>query len=139
MYLDRKILKSLVKERIIESRTLLKEGCYSGAYYICGYAIEYALKSCFAKNIKKCEFPDLNALKQIYTHTPKDLVKASGLGIEIDKQIKKDRIFAVYWQVVSSWSEESRYQIHNPKKAQDLYKAVNNSKHGVLKWIKKYW
>lgn len=128
----------LAKMRVSESKILLSKKKYSGAYYLCGYAIEYALKAYFAKQIKKSEFPDKEAVLRIYKHSPIDLMKASGLQKKFQDQLDADKTFAVYWNIVKDWSEEARYEIHSEKEAKDLYKAISDSSHGVLLWIEKY-
>lgn len=128
----------LAKMRLSESKILLSKNKYSGAYYLCGYVIEYVLKAYFAKQIKKSEFPDKEAVLRIYQHSPTDLMKASGLQKEFERQLDIDKTFAVYWNTVKDWSEKARYEIHSEKEAKDLYKAINDPNHGVLLWIEKY-
>lgn len=128
----------LAKMRLSESKILLSRKKYSGAYYLCGYAIEYALKAYFAKQIKKSEFPDKEAVFRIYQHSPTELMKASGLQTRFQKQLVTDKDFAIYWKTVADWSEEARYEIHSEKEAKDLYKAISDPNHGVLLWIEKY-
>lgn len=36
----------------------MDQGLYDGAYYLSGYAVEWALKACIAKNVKRYDFPD---------------------------------------------------------------------------------
>jgi len=128
----------LTKIRLAESKILISRKKYSGAYYLCGYVIEYALKAYFAKQIKKSEFPDREAVNKMYQHSPADLMKASGLQKKFEDQLKVDKIFAVYWNTVKDWSEKARYEIHSDKEAKDLYKAIIDPSHGVLLWIEKY-
>src|SRR2546428_748431 len=43
------------------------------------------------------------------------------------------------WDLVQSWSEQSRYRKHRPESAKALVEAVSDSRHGVIAWIKLYW
>ncbi len=74
-----KLLRDLANSRIQESKVLLDNKCYNGAYYLCGYAIECALKACIAKNIKASEIPDRKFINDIFTHDVKSLVRLAGL------------------------------------------------------------
>ena len=58
---------------------LLREKRYDGSYYLCGYAVECALKACIAKATQRSEFPDLDKVKASYTHDLTVLVKKAGL------------------------------------------------------------
>jgi HEPN domain-containing protein len=138
--MNRAQFKKLAHLRLKEAKILLDNGQYSGAYYLCGYVIEYALKAYYSKNIKRSQFPDLKAVQAMYKHRPDELIKAAGLyNKKFEDKKNKDKVFQSYWKIVSDWSEESRYYLHSPQKALDLYEAVSNSKNGILKWIEKYW
>jgi hypothetical protein len=51
-------LQRLAKERVAEAKILLAARKWSGAYYLVGYAVEFALKACIAKRVKAEDFPD---------------------------------------------------------------------------------
>lgn len=55
--MNRSDFQTLAETRLQEAKSLLDNGHYSGAYYLCGYAIEYALKACIAKQTKAEDFP----------------------------------------------------------------------------------
>lgn len=52
---------------------------------------------------------------------------------------KSDPLFQKYWDVVQSWSEQSRYGKHTTDSAQALIEAIGDKNHGVVKWVKGYW
>lgn len=137
--MNRNDFKKLAIMRVKEARILIDSHGYSGAYYLCGYAIECAVKACYAKKIKKHEFPNRNTVNQIYSHVLHDLIKVAELEKKSEDKKKIDKIFATYWTIVNRWSSDSRYKFRREKEVKDLYKAVNDPKHGILKWIKKYW
>lgn len=138
--MNRLLFKKLSTSRLKEAQTLLKRGHYSGAYYISGYAVECALKACIAKKTRKGDFPlDRKSLENIYTHELEKLIKGAGLDIELDKQVRIDKTFAIYWGVAKDWSEDARYEQHHRKKAEDMILSITDSKKGVLQWIQKYW
>ncbi len=51
--MNRTDLQKLSNIRIREAKVLFAAGEHSGAYYLAGYAIECALKACFAKGVKR--------------------------------------------------------------------------------------
>lgn len=137
--MNRNELKDLAKIRLRETQVLLKKGYNEGAYYLCGYAVECGLKACIAKQTKRYDFPDKDAVNASYTHNLSNLVKTAGLWQTLVKEIKSNKNFESNWAVVKDWTESSRYEKLSEKKAKDLYSAVTNRKHGVLQWIKQYW
>ena len=118
---------------------MLDVGQYSGAYYLCGYAIECAIKACIAKQTLRYEFPDKKKVNASWVHNLKDLVKVAGLQASLELEIQGDAQFEVNWKTVNDWSELSRYEVHTRLEAEDLYKAVTDGKHGVLKWLRQHW
>ncbi len=55
--MNRSSLQNLANERIKDAEALLMAGRWSGAYYLAGYAVECALKACFAKKTREYDFP----------------------------------------------------------------------------------
>lgn len=137
--ITRSDLRDLARLRVKEAKTLVKNKCYSGAYYLAGYTIECALKACIAKKTKKSEFPDLETVKRSYQHIPEGLVSTSGLKIDLEKKILRDRHFAARWAIVVQWKPESRYEIKSQREAEGLLEAITDSRKGVLRWIGQYW
>jgi hypothetical protein len=41
--------------------------------------------------------------------------------------------------VTKDWNEQSRYSTHPEKDAEDLFRAITDRHHGVLKWIRSQW
>lgn len=137
--ITRSDLKELTGIRLKEAEALLNKRLYSGAYYLSGYAVEYALKACIAKRTRKSEFPDKDVVFKSYSHSPSDLVGVAGLKTQLDAKLTSDRPFAVNWNTVLQWSENSRYEKHKRKEAEDLLLAITDARDGVLLWIQLYW
>jgi HEPN domain-containing protein len=137
--MNRDYLKKIALIRRKEAQVLLKNRNYDGAYYLSGYIVECGLKACIAKRTERYDFPDKKRVNESYTHELEKLVKVAGLMPTLEQEIKNDSIFDVYWSVVKDWSEDSRYQDHTRNKAYDIYSAITNRKHGVLRWIKQHW
>ena len=125
--------------RAREAKALLGLRLYDGAYYLAGYAVECALKACIAKGTQKYEFPDKGKVISSYSHKLGDLVTVAGLADVRTEYSRLSPEFRTNWQVVQSWSEESRYHRHEAEAARELVAAVGDSRHGVISWIKRYW
>ncbi|MEW6131453.1 MAG: HEPN domain-containing protein [Acidobacteriota bacterium] len=137
--MNRDDLKELTKIRLKEAKLLLDHGKYSGAYYLCGYIVECALKACIAKLTRRYDFPDKKRANESYTHNLSDLVKVAGLVASLNTEKTSDPTFEINWKVVITWDESSRYTTHGQAEAQGLYQAIADRRHGVLKWIKQHW
>jgi HEPN domain-containing protein len=103
-------LRELARERIKDAEALFNVGRYEGAMYICGYAIEMALKAKFCKTLKWPEFPETNRefnqnekYKPFKIHTLDLLLSYSGQETKIKTR------FLAEWSTVAAWSPESRY------------------------------
>ena len=137
--MDRKALQALSRVRLVEAKALLNAGLPDGAYYLAGYAVECALKACIAKEKQRYEFPEKKRVNASHTHDLRELVKVANLEGPWEAAAKENAEFRKYWNVVQSWSEQSRYARHSSQSAQALIEAINNRKHGVIKWVKHYW
>ena len=134
--LGRDTWQKLSRLRVKEARTLLRAGHYQGAYYLLGYAVECALKSCISKQVKRNTFPEKNSGKY-YTHDLTTLLSYAGLASELSAQDTKTRDS---WNTVKDWSEERRYRIDQVERVTaDFYTACTARKFGVLAWIRKSW
>jgi hypothetical protein len=117
----------------------LKAERFEGAYYLCGYAVECALKACIAKQTRRYDFPDKDTVRDSYTHNLVKLVRLGNLESELNKRINLDMAFEANWGVVKDWSEDCRYEHPTESQARDLFKAIANPSHGVLGWIRQHW
>lgn len=132
-------LENLAAIRIKEAEVLLAAGCYQGAYYLAGYALECTLKACIAKQVKEFDFPDKKLANDSYTHNLASLLIPAGLTQELRAQEKHDREFRLNWAIVIKWSEESRYKFAiKEQDANELFNAITDNESGILSWLKKY-
>jgi HEPN domain-containing protein len=132
-------LENLADLRIKEAEILLTAGCYQGAFYLAGYALECTLKACIAKQVKEFDFPDKKLANDSYTHNLANLLITAGLKQALDEQKKQDNEFKLNWALGIQWSEESRYKLTISKKeANDLFSALTNNQSGILTWLKNY-
>ncbi len=136
--MNRSDFQYLAVERLDDAKVLLDESRYSGAYYLSGYVVECALKACIAKLTKRHDFPDRQAVRA-YTHDLSQLFTIAGLETKRDAGFRRDRDFRLNWLVVKEWKEQSRYELPGKQQAENLYDAVADPEHGVLRWIKQRW
>ena len=102
--MNRTDLQRLAEERIEEAALLLIATKYSGAYYLTGYAIEFALKACIAKLTNKHDFYDLAIAKECFTHKPNVLVKLAGLRPKLDADMAVDLDLEANWAIACAWT-----------------------------------
>jgi HEPN domain-containing protein len=138
--MNRDDLQRISRLRVKEARILFKNGYFSGAYYLLGYAVECALKACIAKQIKRYDFPDRKLINDSYSHELEKLLSVSGLKAELQEEIRSNPKLEVNWAIVKDWSVQSRYSTDiSETTARDFYSAVTTRKDGVLSWLKKWW
>lgn len=125
--------------RLTEAKALLNWKHHDGAYYLAGYAVECALKACIAKQTKRYDFPNKRIAIDSYTHDLNQLIRVAGLQAALATEIRRDANFEVNWAIVKDWNEESRYERHDAAAARGLYLAIADTRHGVLKWLKRHW
>lgn len=137
--MDRRNLQELSKVRLTEAKALLNLGFFDGAYYLAGYAVECAIKACIAKGTRRYEFPDKKKVDSSHSHDLQGLIRVAGLEDARSERASHDPEFRKYWDVVQSWSEQSRYRRHSPESARKLLVAVGDRRHGVISWIRLHW
>ncbi len=133
--MNRLDFQELAELRLKESKALLATGFPDGAYYLAGYAVECALKACIAKRTREHDFPDQQLVNSSYTHKLNELVRLALLQDEL----KADPTAAINWEIVKSWSEQSRYKQKGLVEATELLNAIDDGAGGILPWVRKHW
>jgi HEPN domain-containing protein len=137
--MNRSDLQRLSNTRIREAKILFAAGEYSGAYYLAGYAVECALKACFAKSVQRYDFPD-KKVQRVFIHNLTELVALANLKDELLAARLASEDFVAAWQIVGKWTEESRYSSTLTKTdAEEILDAIGRRRDGVLTWIKRHW
>ena len=133
-------LEALADLRLKEAKVLFENGLFQGAFYLCGYSIECALKACIAKSFRENEFPNKKLVNDSYVHDLNQLLKLSNLSIKFKTDAENDAKLDIHWALVKDWSEQFRYKPTIEKiRAEELIKAVSDDQSGILQWIKKHW
>ena len=102
-------LRELAEARLLDANVLFAHGRFDSAYYLCGYAVELALKAriCMTLNWegypeKRSDFEDFGSFR---THKLTALLTLSG---------QEDRITTEYaddWSSLINWNPEVRYRV----------------------------
>jgi HEPN domain-containing protein len=102
-------LDSIARARIEDAKALLMAGRFDGATYLCGYAIEIALKARICRILNWPDFPstggESRAYRSFQTHELDVLLRLSGQ----EARIKQDHF--ELWNEVAVWKVESRYNV----------------------------
>jgi HEPN domain-containing protein len=99
-------LKCLSKGKLEDATILLKNGRFDTAYYLCGYAVELALKRQICLTLGWDEYVKKdfsNDLKSFMIHKLDVLLFLSG----IEKKVKRE--YFSPWAAVRVWDSEVRY------------------------------
>ncbi len=137
--MNRTDFQRLARTRIKEAKALNREGHYSGAYYLAGYAIECALKACIAKGIQRHDFPDKTMVLKSHSHNLKDLLGVAQLDGRLEADMLLNSRLAASWSFLVSWSERSRYEFWTRADAEAILDAISKKTDGVLPWITRHW
>ena len=82
--MNRSTFKTVSGIRLREARILLSSRQYSGAYYLGGHAVEFGLKACIVKQVRRTQFPDKQTVLDSYIHGLTKLVRVAGLGAALE-------------------------------------------------------
>jgi hypothetical protein len=126
--------------RVADAKALLADARFDGAYYLGGYAVECALKSCICSQVREHDFPDKAIVNESYQHNLERLLDISGIKQKLNARLAVSKDFAGNWNVVKDWSEHARYEHGIAEvKARDLLKAIDDPDSGILTWLKTVW
>ena len=106
--LTRTELRKIARARLRDAEILFSSKRYDGAVYLCGYAIEVALKARICRTLRWADFPstggEFHGLQSFRTHSLDILLRLSG----VESKIKAD--FLSQWSAVAVWAPETRYK-----------------------------
>jgi AbiV family abortive infection protein len=131
-------LKELAHQRLAEAQLLYENGFYQGAYYLGGYAVEFALKALICKRLgfevfgsRQAGLTDVSKALQVH-HLP-TLLAFAGLFPMLEEEKNNNEAFFKAWSKVSEWSEQRRYSPLecSPQTVINFINATEN----VMLWI----
>lgn len=137
--LTKEQLQRLAERRMAEALALMDAGHWSGAYYLAGYVAEMGLKAVVAGQFVANAIPDRKLVNSIYTHDIFGLVQHAGLNRSLELEAQRDSRFALFWESVKRWREDSRYQEWSQDDAKALVEAIADERSGLFRWIRTHW
>ena len=128
-------------ERILDADALRAANRWAYAYYVAGYAVECALKSCVLARMIDTEgvFKDKKFAEACWTHDFGKLVELAGLKPQLNLELAANPTFVGLWGTATLWKETSRYEQKTQPEADALYLAITDNADGVMRWIRNYW
>jgi hypothetical protein len=124
--LDRKDIKAIAKARLKDAQVLLRGNRFDGAIYLCGYAIELALKARICQTLKWGGYPASNAeisdYRSFKTHDLDVLLHLSGIEDKVKATLLAE------WSAIAQWSPESRYSLIGKATRSDACLMVTSTK-----------
>ena len=100
-------LDKIAQARLDDAKALLASGRFDGATYLCGYAVELALKARICRTLNWQDFPgtsgEFQAYRSFQTHDLDVLLRLSGQAARV--RLEHFQI----WIAVATWTAEWRY------------------------------
>ena len=119
-------LKSAARAYLRDATVLLRAKRYDGAYYLCGYAVELALKARVCRTLRWSEFPetrsDFEGLQSLKTHDLEILLRFTGVEARVRTK------YLAEWSVVLNWNPEKRYQKTGKSTQQEAADMVTSAR-----------
>jgi len=116
-------LDDIARARIEDATALLTAGRFDGATYLCGYAVEVALKARICRTLNWTEFPstgsEFQAYRSFQTHELDVLLRLSGQEARV-----KQNHFSL-WNAVAVWKVESRYNVVGTARSDDAAAMID--------------
>jgi HEPN domain-containing protein len=139
------MLRMMAEERIVDAKAPLDGRRWAFAYYVAGYAVECALKSCLLARMIHTGgvFKDRKYAERCWTHDFGELINLAGLKDELNVLLKSSAssggVFLANWGIVTRWKETSRYEAKTEQEAREIYDSIVGNPEGVMKWLQMHW
>jgi HEPN domain-containing protein len=139
-------LKDLARLRLREAEALFSVGLYDGCAYLCGYAVELALKARICASLGIDEYPEkagagirARLVEAFRTHDFDELWLLAGLKNDPSAATQS---FVANWSVATRWKPERRYEpegSYNRNDAEAMLNAIRMPPDGILPWLSSRW
>ena len=110
-------VRKIASARLRDASVLLEAKRFDGAVYLCGYAVELALKARICKTLKWTGYPESNKefepLKSFKVHDLDVLLRLTG------REALVKASYFVEWSAVAAWNPEARYKAIGSANASD--------------------
>lgn len=119
-------LRKIARARLKDADILFSSKRYDGAVYVCGYAVELALKARICRTLHWVGFPstgrEFQHFQSFRTHSLEVLLSLSG----VERNIKTN--FLAQWSAVAVWDPEARYKPIGSATSQDAKLMIEATK-----------
>ena len=118
-------LQQIAQARLKDAESLFRAKRYDGAVYLCGYAVEIALKARICKTLRWRGYPsrgEFGNYQSFRTHSLDILLHLSGS----ERNIKKK--FFAEWSAVATWDPEARYKPIGTATRQDVQLMIDSAR-----------
>ncbi len=124
--ITRSDLRKIARARLKDAEVLLHSRRYDGAIYLCGYAVEIALKARICRTLSWSGYPSTGGEFQHYqtfrTHNLDVLLHLSG----VEEKVKTTLL--AEWSAVAAWDPEARYKPIGSATKQDAELMITSAK-----------
>ena len=134
--LTKQHLLHLADAKLSDAKFLLEHHRAGNAYYLAGYAIELMLKAVLATRFQADTIPSRELVRDIFTHDLSKLLNLTDLRHNLAERQDSDPQFRARWEIVLKWTEISRYEAADERRAAELIEAIDEPEHGVFRWLK---
>lgn len=120
-------LRKLAIARLKDARALYAAGRYDAARYLCGYAVELALKARICRTLRWQGFPesrtDFANFASLRTHDLQVLLELS--GVEQPIRAAHD----IHWAIVTKWHPALRYARAGTADPDETKRLITSARH----------
>jgi HEPN domain-containing protein len=81
-------LKSMARAKLRDAQLLCDHKRYDSAFYLCGYAVEIALKARICRTLRWSQYPASNQYQSFKTHDLDQLLGLTGIAVRIQNQYR---------------------------------------------------
>lgn len=117
-------LRKIARARLQDAEALLTTRRYDGAVYLCGYAVEVALKARICRTLKWAGYPstrkEFEGYQSFRVHDLDVLLHLSGA----EAKIKSNYLAA--WLAVAAWDPSVRYAVIGSSSAADAQHLIES-------------
>lgn len=141
--MNRRQLQEISETRLREARSLYNKRLYDGCVYLCGYAVEAALKARICRHLQLKEYLDTGDMKGVFlSHDFDRLLLLSGLKNRINLANTRGTALFTNWSLLTNWTPDMRYAsvgTYDRQYAAALLLALEDSTDGFMVWIRRLW
>ena len=120
--LDSDELRRIALARLDDADALVSAGRHDGAVYVCGYAVEMALKARICRTLRWAAYRTQKGYQSFKTHDLDVLLGLSG----VEEEVKRSRL--AEWSVVAQWGPDVRYKPIGSATEDDARSMVESSR-----------